>query len=136
MSDHLHLYLLAHVHQITSNVNPAGGNLIVTPPMNATVMEGERAEFECLPKSAEWIVQWYKDGAPLEALPELAARSEHAHNGSLVLRQAASSDPGEYSCRVRADTGDTQSASAFLDVQCEYPHASRVPLVSPCPLPS
>ncbi|KAL0830943.1 hypothetical protein ABMA28_001842 [Loxostege sticticalis] len=93
------------------------GNLIVTPPMNVTVLEGERAELECLPKSREWPVAWFKAGAPLEQLPELAARAELPPNGSLVLRAAASSDPGEYECRVRDHEGQVQVASAFLDVQ-------------------
>ncbi|KAF9411713.1 hypothetical protein HW555_009579, partial [Spodoptera exigua] len=95
-----------------------GGNLIVTPPMNVTVLEGERAELECLPKSPESAVEWFKDGTPLAELPELALRSERPANGSLVLRRAASTDPGEYECRVHdPDYPDLQSASAFLDVQ-------------------
>lgn len=94
-----------------------GGNLIVTPPMNVTVLEGERAELECLPKSPESVVAWYKDGTPLNELPELALRSEQPPNGSLVLRRAASSDPGQYECRVRAPDDAMQSAAAFLDVQ-------------------
>lgn len=103
-----------------------GGNLIVTPPMNVTVLEGERAELECLPKSPESVVEWYKDGTPLGALPELALRCERPANGSLVLRRAASSDPGEYECRVRDPDAAVQSASAFLDVQCECA-SSRAP---------
>ncbi|CAH1646879.1 unnamed protein product [Spodoptera littoralis] len=95
-----------------------GGNLIVTPPMNVTVLEGERAELECLPKSPESAVEWYKDGTPLGELPELALRSERPANGSLVLRRAASTDPGEYECRVHDPAyPELQSASAFLDVQ-------------------
>ncbi|CAH2107882.1 unnamed protein product [Euphydryas editha] len=94
-----------------------GGNLIVTPPMNVTVLEGERAELECLPKSPEWNVQWYREGTPIEALPELALRSELAINGSLLLRHTVSTDLGEYECRISAPDGQMQSASAFLDVQ-------------------
>ncbi|CAB3224104.1 unnamed protein product [Arctia plantaginis] len=94
-----------------------GGNLIVTPPMNVTVLEGERAELECLPKTPESAVAWFKDGTPLSEFPELALRSELPANGSLVLRRAASSDPGEYECRVRDPDGASQSAAAFLDVQ-------------------
>lgn len=97
----------------------AGGNLIATPPVNVTVLEGERAELECLPKSRESAVEWLRDNEPLGA--ELAARAELAANGSLVIRSAASADPGEYACRVRDPDGALQSASAFLDVQCEFP---------------
>ncbi|XP_050346997.1 protein borderless [Nymphalis io] len=94
-----------------------GGNLIVTPPMNVTVLEGKRAELECLPKSPEWVVQWYREGMPIEALPELALRSELAINGSLILRHTISTDLGEYECRISAPDGQMQSASGFLDVQ-------------------
>ncbi|XP_063822866.1 protein borderless, partial [Ostrinia nubilalis] len=94
-----------------------GGNLIVTPPMNVTVLEGARAELECLPKSRAWEVAWFRDGAPVERLPELAARAQLAPNGSLVLRAAASADPGRYECRVRDAAGQQQVASAYLDVQ-------------------
>ncbi|CAK1601459.1 unnamed protein product [Parnassius mnemosyne] len=94
-----------------------GGNLIVTPPMNSTVLEGERAELECLPKDPESVVQWYKDGVLLSELPELAERSELPPNGSLVIRLAVSTDLGEYQCRLSAPDGQMQSASAFLDVQ-------------------
>lgn len=99
--------------------------------MNVTVLEGERAELECLPKSPESVVEWYKEGTPLSELPELALRSERPVNGSLVLRRAVSSDPGEYECRVRDPDNALQSASAFLDVQCESPshknHTSHTP---------
>lgn len=88
--------------------------------MNVTVLEGDRAELECLPKSPEWSVQWYREGTPIEALPELALRSELAINGSLILRRTVSTDLGEYECRISAPDGQLQSASAFLDVQCWF----------------
>lgn len=113
-----------------------GGNLIATPPVNATVLEGERAELECLPKSVDSTVDWYRDGTPLDRLLELADRAERPSNGSLVLRQASSTDPGEYSCRVRDPAGGVQSAAAFLDVQCECrPLPSRDPPLLPFSLP-
>lgn len=87
--------------------------------MNATVLEGARAVLECLPKSQESVVEWLREGVPLADAPELAARCDRADNGSLVIRSATSTDPGEYECRVRDPAGLTQSASAFLDVQCE-----------------
>ncbi|XP_068632528.1 protein borderless [Battus philenor] len=93
-----------------------GGNLIVTPPMNTTVLEGERAELECLPKEPESTVQWYKDGSPLSELAELQTRAELPPNGSLVLRSATAGDLGPYECRVRSRDDQQQSAGAFLDV--------------------
>lgn len=108
-----------------SPLRSSGGNLIVTPPMNVTVLETERAELECLPKDPQSAVEWYRQGALLNQLPELAARSEVAANGSLVVRVTTSSDPGEYECRVSSPDGHIQSASAFLDVHCEYSNIFR-----------
>lgn len=89
--------------------------------MNTTVLEGQRAELECLPKEPGSTVEWYRDGVRLTELPELVARTDLCTNGSLVLRRADSSDPGEYECRVRDSADHVQSAAAFLDVQCECP---------------
>lgn len=86
--------------------------------MNATVLESERAELECMPKDPESAVQWYKEGVALSELPELTQRSELPTNGSLVIRKTASTDLGEFECRVSAPDGQLQSATAFLDVQC------------------
>ncbi|XP_045534516.1 protein borderless [Papilio machaon] len=85
-----------------------GGNLIVTPPMNTTVVEGERAELECAPRAAGADVQWRRAGG--------GDAPTAAPNGSLVLLHAAAADLGEYECLVRAPDGQLQTASAFLDV--------------------
>lgn len=94
------------------SVRGAGGNLIASPPVNVTVVEGERAELECLPKEPEAVVQWRREGAPVGAGTEVLA------NGSLVVRHADSAHLGKYECVVQAPDGATQSAAAFLDVQC------------------
>ncbi|GBP41426.1 Protein borderless [Eumeta japonica] len=94
-----------------------GGNLIATPPVNITCMEDERAEFECLPKSPESIVSWYKDGEAIADLMDLAHRTVLYDNGSLVIERTSMTDLGEYECHVRDPDGELQSASAFLDVQ-------------------
>ncbi|XP_034826930.2 protein borderless-like, partial [Maniola hyperantus] len=86
-----------------------GGNLIVTPPSNVTVLEGARAELQCQPKSAAWSVRWLRAGAPVPTPPQ--------RNGSLVLARAAGADAAQYECRVAAPDGRTQAAGAFLDVQ-------------------
>lgn len=96
-----------------------GGNLIVTPPINFTCIEGERAEFECRPKNPESIVKWYKDGKPITELMDLAYRSIMADNGSLIIKHASMTDPGEYECHVLNPEDELQSSSAFLDVQCK-----------------
>ncbi|CAK1549311.1 unnamed protein product [Leptosia nina] len=93
-----------------------GGNLIVTPPINRTVIEGESVELECTPRSPEWIVAWFREGESVHSLPALATRATLAPNGSLVLNRALATDLGHYECRVSTADGQRQSASAHLDV--------------------
>ncbi|VVC98470.1 unnamed protein product [Leptidea sinapis] len=81
----------------------------MSPPLNRTVVEGEHAELECLPRSPEWNVQWVREGGSQPA-------GQRAANGSLVLQAATSADRGWYECHVSAEDGQRQSASAFLDV--------------------
>lgn len=40
-------------------------------------------------------------------------------DGTLTITSAAMGDLGEYTCVVTGENGDQQSASAFLNVQCE-----------------
>lgn len=91
--------------------------MIVTPPINYTCLEGQRAEFECRPKDPESIVTWYKDGEAITDLMDLEYRTILAGNGSLIIEHADITDPGEYECHVVNEEGEIQSASAFLDVQ-------------------
>lgn len=88
--------------------------------MNVTVVEGDSAELECLAKSPEWSVQWYREDISVSALPELASRASLSPNGSLLLRRALSTDLGRYECRVSAPDGRRQAAAAHLDVHCSY----------------
>ncbi|XP_050669688.1 protein borderless [Leptidea sinapis] len=109
-----------------------GGNLIMSPPLNRTVVEGEHAELECLPRSPEWNVQWVREGGSQPA-------GQRAANGSLVLQAATSADRGWYECHVSAEDGQRQSASAFLDVHYKAkvvysPKERHLPLGKPASL--
>jgi hypothetical protein len=61
---------------------------------------------------------WYKDGVLLGNIPDLSNRFL-TENGSLTIFSTDVTDPGEYTCIVRNSQGDEQTASAYLNVQCE-----------------
>jgi hypothetical protein len=97
----------------------AGGTLLTIPPINQTTLAGEPAHFTCVSKDKDAVVMWYKDGVLLGNIPDLSNRF-FTDNGSLTILPTDVTDPGEYSCVVRNSQGDTQTASAYLNVQCEY----------------
>lgn len=92
------------------------------PPINMTVMEGDPAHFNCVKKSQDYLVTWYKDGVPLTefSMADIFHRSTIAPDGSLLISPTSMGDLGEYKCEVKDLNGDFQTAKAFLDVQCEF----------------
>lgn len=88
--------------------------------MNQTILEGEEAYFPCVTKSPDTRVQWFKDGVILGEYLDLSHRSRITPNGSLVINPTAMGDLGEYKCEAINTNMETQSARAFLNVQCEY----------------
>lgn len=93
-----------------------GGDLLGIPPINQTVMEGDSAEFACVTKDSAESVVWHKDGVPLSELAELNQRALVTPGGSLTIRTHMD-DVGRYTCHVSSAAGDTQEASAYLNVQ-------------------
>ncbi|XP_047991056.1 protein borderless-like [Leguminivora glycinivorella] len=109
-----------------------GGTVIAAPPVNVTVVEGERAELECGAKEPAAAVAWSRGGGPLPALAELPP------NGSLVLPAALAADAGLYQCSVRHEDRH-QTAEAYLDVQYKAkviyaPEERYLPLGKPASL--
>lgn len=99
------------------------------PPINMTVMEGQPATFNCVIKHPDSsFVSWYKDGVLLTDLPDIFHRSVVAPDGSLLISPANMGDLGEYKCEIRDVNGDTQSAQAYLNVQCEWVGCGEVKL--------
>ncbi|XP_011702130.1 PREDICTED: protein turtle isoform X2 [Wasmannia auropunctata] len=94
-----------------------GETLLAIPPVNKTAMEGETVEFDCVAKGEGTIVTWFRDGVPIPEIQDLKRRAVVDTNGMLTINPAAMGDLGEYTCVVTGDTGDQQSASAFLNVQ-------------------
>lgn len=88
------------------------------PPINQTRMEHESVHFSCVKEDPESVVQWYKDGVPLDDLPFLTGRFHVTPEGSLDVYDAALNDNGFYSCRIVSAKG-TLTAGGFLNVQCK-----------------
>ncbi|XP_050053325.1 protein borderless isoform X1 [Aphis gossypii] len=93
-----------------------GGDVMSIPPINQTRMEHESVHFSCVKEDPEFVVQWYKDGIPLDDLPFLNGRFLVTPEGSLDIYDAALNDNGFYSCRIVSEKG-TLTAGAFLNVQ-------------------
>ncbi|XP_026682525.1 protein borderless-like [Diaphorina citri] len=94
-----------------------GGNLLAVPPTNKTATEGDSVTFTCITKDKDAIVNWYKDEVPLTELKELNERATISPEGSLTIVPVSMTDPGSYKCEIINNEGETQHASAHLNVQ-------------------
>uniref|UniRef100_A0A8D8WF01 Protein turtle n=1 Tax=Cacopsylla melanoneura TaxID=428564 RepID=A0A8D8WF01_9HEMI len=94
-----------------------GGNLLAVPPTNKTVTEGDTVTFTCITKDKDARVNWYKDEVLLIELEELNARATISPEGSLTITPVSMTDPGNYKCEIINNEGETQQASAYLNVQ-------------------
>jgi hypothetical protein len=93
--------------------------LLTIPPINQTTLAGQTAHLSCVSKDKDAVAMWYKDGVYLGNIPDLSNRY-YIKNGSLTISPTDIIDPGEYTCEIKNPLGDTQRASAYLNVQCEY----------------
>lgn len=66
------------------------------------------------------FVRWYKDGINLGELDNIARRSVIDRDGSLTINPTEMGDLGLFKCKVRNQIGEEQSASAYLNIQCEF----------------
>ncbi|XP_076174776.1 borderless isoform X2 [Ptiloglossa arizonensis] len=94
-----------------------GETLLAVPPVNKTVMEGETVSFDCVSKGEKSVVNWFREGTEISKIEDFKRRASIADDGQLIINSAAMGDLGEYTCVVTGETGDQQSASAFLNVQ-------------------
>ncbi|XP_031772273.1 protein borderless isoform X2 [Apis florea] len=94
-----------------------GETLLAVPPVNKTVMEGESVDFDCVAKGEKSMVTWLREGTEITEIEDFKRRASIGGDGTLTINSAAMGDLGEYSCVVTGETGDQQSASAFLNVQ-------------------
>ncbi|KAF0758440.1 protein borderless-like isoform X1, partial [Aphis craccivora] len=89
-----------------------GGDVMSIPPINQTRMEHESVHFSCVKEDPEFVVQWYKDGIPLDDLPFLNGRFLVTPEGSLDIYDAALNDNGFYSCRIVSEKGTLTAVKA------------------------
>lgn len=94
-----------------------GENLLAVPPVNQTIMEGESVSFECVAKGDKCIVTWLREGTEISQIEDFKRRASVGEDGTLTINSAAMGDLGEYTCTVTGETGEQQSASAYLNVQ-------------------
>lgn len=106
----------------TARVLIAGGAVIMSPPTNQTKLEGEKVEFTCGAKAmpGNVTVRWSRDGAFVKSISSLETRVTIKKDGSMVINPVSADDLGQYLCEVSNGIGDPQSASAYLNVECEY----------------
>ncbi|XP_050688156.1 protein turtle-like isoform X4 [Eriocheir sinensis] len=99
----------------------AGGAVIVKPPQNQTLLEGEKVEFPCEAKAlpGNVTVNWKREGVSIDKLSWLDSRSFIRRDGALVINPTSSEDGGFFTCEVSNGIGTPQKATAYLNV--EYP---------------
>jgi len=104
--------------------------VIITPPQNLTKVQNEKVTFPCewraMPSNA--TVVWYRDGIPVRQISSLEPRIETPSEGSLIINQVHMDDSGFYECRVTNGIGETQSAVAYLNVECTCLSLFNTPL--------
>ncbi|XP_011500330.1 PREDICTED: protein turtle [Ceratosolen solmsi marchali] len=97
--------------------NVPGETLLAIPPINKTVMEGASVAFDCVTKNNKSTIAWYREGLEITKQQDLRERITIHTDGKLTINPSLMGDLGEYSCTVTNEYGDTQSASAYLNVQ-------------------
>lgn len=75
--------------------------------------------FTCIAKELGVEIRWFKDGMPLQELENIFHRSRIDNEGSLTIHATEMGDLGEYICEAINYLKESQSARAFLNVQCE-----------------
>lgn len=100
------------------------------PPTNQTKLEGEKVQFSCEAKAlpGNVTVKWFREGAPVAEVAALETRVTIRRDGALVINPVAADDSGQYLCEVSNGIGDPQSASAYLNVECEI-LLSTIPVI-------
>lgn len=92
------------------------------PPTNQTKLEGEKVIFPCEAKAmpGNVTVRWFREGSPVREVASLETRITIRKDGSLIINPVSADDSGQYLCEVTNGIGDPQTASAYLNVECEY----------------
>lgn len=96
--------------------------------MNQTKEEGQKVEFRCKGEAmpTNVTVSWYREGQSVKDVAQLQTRVSVTKNGTLIIDPVSGDDSGAYTCEVSNGIGDPQSASAYLNVECEYPLLSAL----------
>lgn len=91
------------------------------PPTNQTKLEGDKVQFTCEAKAmpGNVTVRWYREGTLVHEVQALDSRVTVRKDNALVINPVSGDDSAMYLCEVSNGIGDPQSASAYLNVECE-----------------
>lgn len=94
----------------------------MVPPTNQTKLEGEKVQFTCEAKAmpGNVTVKWLREGVSILEVAALETRVTTRRDGSLIVNPVNADDSGLYTCEVTNGIGEPQSASAYLNVECEF----------------
>ena len=101
--------------------SPLPSTHLQVPPTNQTKLEGEKVQFTCEAKAmpGNVTVRWYREGTLVHEVQALDSRVTVRKDNALVINPVSADDSGQYLCEVSNGIGDPQSASAYLNVECE-----------------
>ena len=101
--------------------SPIPSTPLQVPPTNQTKLEGEKVQFTCEAKAmpGNVTVRWYREGTLVHEVQALDSRVTVRKDNALVINPVSADDSGQYLCEVSNGIGDPQSASAYLNVECE-----------------
>lgn len=99
----------------------AGSAVITVPPRNLTKLEGDKIEFVCEAKALPSNVtyHWYQNGKDITTNSDYQTRFIVKKDGTLLINPVSAEDSGKYTCEVYNGIGTSDSASAWLNVECK-----------------
>lgn len=105
----------------SAKVIVAGSAVITGPPRNLTKLEGDKAEFVCEAKAlpSNMTHRWFHNGVEISQLSWLESRAAVRRDGTLQINPTSSEDSGKFTCEVFNGIGHSDTASAWLSVDCK-----------------
>ena len=99
-----------------------GGAVITNPPLNQNKTEGDMVSFICEGEGTpgNLSVAWYRDNVPITSVGSMHGRVNVKTSGNLIISPVKADDAGSYVCELTNGIGRPQTATANLEVTCEY----------------
>ena len=99
-----------------------GGAVITNPPLNQNKTEGDMVSFVCEGEGTpgNLSVVWFRDNVPITSVGSMHGRVNVKTSGNLIISPVKADDAGSYVCELTNGIGRPQTATANLEVTCEY----------------